>query len=202
MVDMELAEEVLGAMREDRVLLRREPVCSVANPSHVLYHECLATVVDGRGEHLRPSQFIPPLEQLQLMRAFDRYVVRRVVAMLREEPRVRLGVNVSAQSAVPDVVWQAQFAELEHAPEVALRLVVEITETARLERHQGRRFCNRLQQVGCSVAVDDFGAGYGVETAIEIRSPDIIKIDASVLGAMRRGRMRGGAACADGAARG
>lgn len=187
MNDMDLAGEVFNAMRESRVVLRREPVCSVSGGEGILYYECLSTVVDSRGRQLRAAQFIPSLERLLLIRAFDRHVLRQAVTLLRAMPDVRLGVNLSAQSAVADIAWEAMLHLIERTPDVAARLVVEITETARLDAQRGRRFAQRLKQAGCQVAIDDFGVGYGVDTAIGIHSPDIIKIDASFVAAARRG---------------
>jgi len=187
MNDMDWAGEVFGAMREARVLLRREPIRHASGSGDVLYCECLATVVDSRGRLLRPAQFIPPLERLQLIRAFDRHVLRQAVTLLRASPDVRLGINLSGQSAAIDIAWEAVLQLIERTPEVARRLVVEITETARLDPAQGRRFAQRLRQAGCRVAIDDFGVGYGVETAIGIRTPDVIKIDASFVVAARYG---------------
>ncbi|KWK64583.1 EAL domain-containing protein [Burkholderia ubonensis] len=187
MNDMDWAGEVYGAMRDARVLLRREPIRHVSGNGDVLYCECLATVVDARGSLLHPAQFIPPLERLQLIRAFDRHVLRQAVTLLRASPDVRLGINLSGQSAVVDIAWEAVLQLIERTPEVARRLVVEITETARLDPEQGRRFAQRLRQAGCRVAIDDFGVGYGVETAIGIRTPDVIKIDASFVVAARYG---------------
>ncbi len=151
----------------------------------ILYYECLSTVVDSRGRQLRAAQFIPSLERLLLIRAFDRHVLRQAVTLLRAMPDVRLGVNLSAQSAVADIAWEAMLHLIESTPDVATRLVVEITETARLDAQRGRRFAQRLKQAGCQVAIDDFGVGYGVDTAIGIHSPDIIKIDASFVAAAR-----------------
>ncbi|CAM2198022.1 EAL domain-containing protein [Paraburkholderia kururiensis] len=182
--EMEQVQAVFTAMRQGRVVLRREAVCSVGEPRQVLYEECLARV---QGEALSPAQFIPLLERFSMVCTFDRYVMGQAVALLRGEPDVRLGVNVSALSMLPEVMWEVRFRQLEQMPEVASRLVVEVTESARMDVTLGGRFVRRLRQAGCRVAVDDFGVGYGVETAVSIRTPDIIKIDASLLVAARRG---------------
>ncbi|WP_161978178.1 EAL domain-containing protein [Paraburkholderia kururiensis] len=182
MPEMEQVEAVFTAMRQGRLVLRREAVCSVTQPRRVLYEECLARV---RGMALSPAQFIPLLERFSMVCAFDRYVMRQAVALLRGEPAARLGVNLSALSMLPGVMWEALFRQLAEQPEVAGRLVVEITESARMDVALGGRFVRQLRQLGCGVAVDDFGVGYGVETAVSIQSPDIIKIDASLLAGAR-----------------
>lgn len=183
MTEMEQAGAVFAALREGRLRLAREPVCGTQEPGRVLYEECLARVEGEPG--LVPGQFIPVLERLALVCAFDRHVMRRVIGLLRAGAQATLGVNLSARSLVPVVAWEALLRQLADRGDVAARLVVEITETARLEVEPGRRFVQRLRQAGCRVAIDDFGAGYGVETAMAIGTPDIVKIDASFVAAAR-----------------
>jgi EAL domain-containing protein (putative c-di-GMP-specific phosphodiesterase class I) len=187
MEDIELAEEIFGAIRENRLFLKCDPVCSVVNPSHVLYYTCRVKLIDSLGRETSRDSFTVPLEQLALIRNFDRYVVRRVIAVLQRNPQVRLGVRLSAESLTLDVVWEALLAGLSALPAVAKRLVVEITERSRLDPEKARRFCNRLRQIGCEVAIDDFGIRYGLETAVAIQAPDLIKIDASFMASIRRG---------------
>ncbi|WP_410719655.1 hypothetical protein, partial [Brevibacillus sp. SIMBA_040] len=46
-----------------------------------------------------PSAFIPSLERLGLMRYLDRYVIGMAAEFLESNSNIRLGVNISAQSA-------------------------------------------------------------------------------------------------------
>ncbi|CAE6935859.1 hypothetical protein R70211_05387 [Paraburkholderia domus] len=179
--DMEISEMVREAISEARFSIASQPVCNVEDPDLVLYRECLTRMHDREGCVVFPGSFIPSLERSGLIRWFDRYVVRRVISLLRERADLSLGVNISALSVVDDVLWESTLIDLLEAPDVARRLVFEITETAQLERGRGRFFANRLKQLGCRIAIDDFGAGYGVDTGIEIHSPDVVKIDGSFL---------------------
>ncbi|WP_322009718.1 EAL domain-containing protein [Paraburkholderia sp. J12] len=185
---LKIAEAVVDAMYEGRVKFATEPVCSVEGTgAGLLYWECLARVSDKCGRILRASEFVPALEAIGLIRQLDRYVVRRAIALLRANPCLCLGVNVSGASAVLDVVWEAMFVDLATTPDAASRLIVEITETEALERGGGRQFGDALRKAGCRLAVDDYGVGFGIETAIEVGDPDIVKIDASFLAGIRTG---------------
>ncbi|MGF6372318.1 EAL domain-containing protein (putative c-di-GMP-specific phosphodiesterase class I) [Paraburkholderia sp. RAU6.4a] len=184
MDDKGLAGEVFSAMIDSRVKLHREPVCNVTGSENVLYHECCATATDARGNELNPALFMSALERMSLIRLFDRYVVKQAIAALRGSATLRLGINISVQSAVADVVWHAIFHLLEEAPEVAQRLVIEFPEPAWFDAHDNaQHFAYRLKQAGCRIAIDNFG----IETAIGIHTPDIIKIDASFVAAARHG---------------
>jgi len=80
------------------------------------------------------------------------------------------------------------FATLSRRRDVASRLVIEITETAPMVPEDGRRFVSRMKHLGCRIAIDDFGVGFGVKTGIEVGQPDIIKVDASFIAGARAGQ--------------
>jgi EAL domain-containing protein (putative c-di-GMP-specific phosphodiesterase class I) len=167
--------------------LLREPICKPERSGEVLYQECLARLCVER-RVWSPDSFLPKLESAGLMRWFDRLVMERVIDALCRDGDAVLGCNVSGASAVDDVWWEPVYARLEREPQVAARLVIEITESAPLDPIKGRSFVFRLQRLGCRVAVDDFGKGYGVYTAMAIAHPDIVKLDRTLLLAAHRER--------------
>ena len=67
-------------------------------------------------------------------------------------------------------------------PELAGRLVIEITETAALyDIEESARFVNALRRIGCRVALDDFGAGHTSLQHLQSLAIDMVKIDRSVI---------------------
>ena len=67
-------------------------------------------------------------------------------------------------------------------PDVAERMVVEITETAGLEDIDACcRFVSTLRDLGCEVALDDFGAGYTSFRHLKQLAVTKVKIDGSFI---------------------
>ena len=63
---------------------------------------------------------------------------------------------------------------LRKRPELAHRLVVEITETAALDDlDELARFVETLRHAGCRVALDDFGAGHTSLRHLQVLAVDI-----------------------------
>ena len=61
---------------------------------------------------------------------------------------------------------------------VAERLIVEITETAAIQDiDETRGFVARVKDLGCRIAIDDFGAGYTSFRNLRKLGVDIVKID-------------------------
>ena len=61
---------------------------------------------------------------------------------------------------------------------VAERLIIEITETAAIhDLDDTRGFVARVKDLGCRIAIDDFGAGYTSFRNLRKLGVDIVKID-------------------------
>jgi EAL domain-containing protein (putative c-di-GMP-specific phosphodiesterase class I) len=115
-----------------------------------------------------------------LMRLVDRRVLDLGVSVLKENPEINLSINVSGMTAV-DPVWLRQLrAHLEARPDVASRLILEITETVALDDiADSSRFVRSVNEFGCRVALDDFGAGYTSFRHLRGLDVDLVKIDGS-----------------------
>jgi EAL domain-containing protein (putative c-di-GMP-specific phosphodiesterase class I) len=188
-INMEIVADVSLAMREGRLQFAFQPVCNIRDHTRVLYWESLVRLkTDDSARIIFPGSFIPAMEKLGMMREFDRYVVKHIIDRLRANPDLRLGCNISAQSAIDDGWWTDVFGELERDSNLAARLVVEVTETAPLVVGKGRAFANRLRRTGCSLAIDDFGVKFGVLTSMELQYPDVVKIDGSFISRARKER--------------
>ncbi|HXP00143.1 MAG TPA: EAL domain-containing protein [Luteibacter sp.] len=180
--DMESAVAVHEAMSERRMRLAFQPVVQRSNQSRILYHESLARLVerDDPMASISAANFVPSLERLGLTRQFDRFMMHECIALLQSDPDRRLGCNISALSARNDVWWSSTLAELARRPDVASRLVIEFTETAECgDTGQAISLLQTFQQLGCLVAIDDFGVGFSSIRFALLARPDIIKIDAS-----------------------
>lgn len=181
--DMALAVTLFDAMRSGRLLLAWQPVRDADGTTGVLYHEALlrtihTDAIDIESMVAGVSDSIEALERLGLARVLDRYVVVRVIDELLRDGDRRIGANISAQSLSDDAWWNGIFDALAVHPDVARRLVIEITETACASSQSAAAgFVSKLQRLGCSVAIDDFGAGFASVRSMLVLRPDIVKID-------------------------
>ncbi len=174
--DMAVAAEAFAALAEDRLHLNWQPILSPRAPLNFLYQEGLARLFGRDGRPIPTAEFVPALERLGLVRAFDHEIMALALHELENYPAALLGVNISGQSACIDGWWASMFERLERSPDVAQRLIVELTETAALAPGV-HEFVFELRRLGCRFALDDFGVGHAsIRNALTL-SPDIIKID-------------------------
>jgi EAL domain-containing protein (putative c-di-GMP-specific phosphodiesterase class I) len=107
-------------------------------------------------------------------------VLELVVDEMLATPSLQASVNVSVGSTT-DANWWGGLASLLHAhPGVAQRLIVEITESAAIDNiDETRGFVARVKDLGCRIAIDDFGAGYTSFRNLRKLGVDMVKIDGS-----------------------
>jgi EAL domain-containing protein (putative c-di-GMP-specific phosphodiesterase class I) len=93
-------------------------------------------------------------------------------------PTLHASLNVSPASTTDPDWWSALVAMLRANRSVAERLIIEITETSAIQDIDDTRgFVNRVKDLGCKIAIDDFGAGYTSFRNLRKLGVDIIKID-------------------------
>ncbi|KAF0865851.1 EAL domain-containing protein [Pseudomonas sp. LD120] len=176
---MQSIKDFYRELADGRLMLAFQPVVWLPDSNRVLYHEGLLRHVDAQGGDAYPLAL---LEKHQVMRELDRSVVLCVIDGLQRDERLRLGCNISAQSAIIDPFWYAIVQQLRDFPSVAARLVIEITESATPPSIEAAsEFVLCLRELGCRVAIDDFGAGLGTLEFIRQTRPDIVKIDKGYL---------------------
>ncbi len=174
---MTIADDVVAALHDDRLVFAYQPIVSATTllPEH---HECLLRMRKPDGAIVAAGQFIPAAEQLGIVRLVDRRALEMTIAQLHAHPDISLAVNVSGTTA-GDPSWLQSFIHYirEHQA-VASRLIVELTETAALEDFEkSTRFISKLREMGCRVAIDDFGAGFTSFRNLQMLRVDMVKID-------------------------
>jgi diguanylate cyclase (GGDEF)-like protein len=176
-----VGDAVQTALRQDRVRFAFQPIVS-AETGDVAYYECLLRLRDA-GDGLIPAgDFVRDVEQLGYIRLIDRHILDKAIAEAAAYPGVTLGFNVSALTAADRPWLRALTAQLRARPELAGRLVVEITETAALyDIEESARFVAALRRAGCRVALDDFGAGHTSLQHLQSLEVDMVKIDHSFI---------------------
>lgn len=180
--DMAVAAAVQAAIEAGQLHLFMQPVVilpdSVSHDASPLYGECLSRIFTGEGAVAYPDIFIPALERLGLTRYFDRHVVLRTIDLLRTQPELSLGCNVSPLSAVADEWWTQILATLASEPSLANRLVIELSQSALSgQGGQAMTFIKSMRQLGCRIAIDGFGVGYAAADFIRTSDVDIVKVD-------------------------
>jgi EAL domain-containing protein (putative c-di-GMP-specific phosphodiesterase class I) len=170
------------ALEKDLFAVHYQPIVSLADgrPAH---YEALVRLADEgpSGPLIAPGQFLPAAERYGLVRDIDRLVLARVAALLgARDGGPRVAINLSALSVTDPAMLSHVERCLRREGADPSRLVIEITETAAIsDMDRARAFCQGVCALGCEVALDDFGAGYGSFHYLTRLPFDYLKIDGS-----------------------
>jgi EAL domain-containing protein (putative c-di-GMP-specific phosphodiesterase class I) len=179
------------ALVEDRFALHFQPIVS-RRGRRVAYHEALLRLLPaGLGEPIPPGAFLPAAERDGVICEIDRMVIGKVAAMLGRGGAAAspIAVNVSARSVSDSgLLAHLQRCLAVHRADPG-RLVVEVTETAAIsDMARAREFCLGAQALGCRVALDDFGAGFGSLQYLRHLPFNYLKIDGQFIRALPHSR--------------
>ncbi|MGH6664389.1 MAG: EAL domain-containing protein [Pseudolabrys sp.] len=170
-------DEIVAALNERRIALAFEPVVE-AKSRKIAFYECLMRVHRPDGRRAHANEIIPVAERVGLMRMLDYRVLELVVQELAAAPGLTASVNVSPASTVDPDWWAGLGSLLRAHAGAAERLIIEITETAAIhDIDDARGFVTRVKDLGCRIAIDDFGAGNTSFRNLRKLGVDIVKID-------------------------
>ena len=176
------------ALREDLFVLHYQPIVCLQSGA-VSHYEALIRLADDPDEALTPPcAFLPAAERYGLIQDIDRMVIGKVVALMGGELAdngARVAVNLSALSITDHGMLAHIERELLRHSVAAERLVVEVTETAAIgDMRRAQTFCEGVHTLGSSVALDDFGAGFGSFQYLKQLPFRYLKIDGDFIKAL------------------
>jgi diguanylate cyclase (GGDEF)-like protein/PAS domain S-box-containing protein len=178
---MKWATQIDEAIASDGFELHAQPIVRLAGDGPAQF-ELLLRMRDTTGALIPPGSFLYVAERLGLIRQIDRWVTSRAIDMLAEQRAVgrdlRFEVNLSGHTLGDQTLLELIERRLTETGVPPDRLIFEVTETAAIA-HIGRAasFAERLSELGCKFALDDFGAGFGSFYYLKHLPFDYLKID-------------------------
>ncbi len=174
-------DRIRTALDDDGFVLLAQPIVDLGGGGTDRY-ELLIRMEGEDGDLIPPGTFLYIAERLGWINAIDRWVSRRAIEILAEQRDlgrdIHLEVNLSGLSIGDDELLQVVEEGLRDTGVEPSRLTFEITETAAVANiTEARTFAERLCDLGCQFALDDFGAGFGSFYYLKHLPFDFLKID-------------------------
>ncbi|WP_444899156.1 EAL domain-containing protein [Microbulbifer sp. VAAC004] len=177
--------EIHAALREDRLILYRQPVVSLKGERQIHHYEILVRMRGRDGGVISPGLFLPAAERYGLIEEVDRWVIQRVFRYMAQEQLIGIAtasyaINISGISLGDDTFADFVLASMSEEGVTPSRVQFEITETSAINNlERALIFIHKLRAAGCSFALDDFGRGVSSLAYLRQLPVDFLKIDGS-----------------------
>ena len=181
-------DRIRRALDEEQFALYAQPLLDLES-GDVTSFELLLRMIGTDGEVIPPGAFLPVAERRGMIRTIDRWVIAQAVDLLADVTGglrddvvaggpLRLHVNLSGRSLADADFLGYIRAQLDRGGVDPSRLVFEVTETAAIANvDDACGFLTSLSALGCGIALDDFGAGFGSLHYLKNLPIDLLKID-------------------------
>ncbi|MHB1657071.1 MAG: DUF1631 family protein [Burkholderiales bacterium] len=173
----------IDQMLADKLLyLRCQKIQPMNSRGNLLPHyEILLGLPDGFD--ITIQGFVLAAEKWNRSADIDMWVLQRSFVWLRgQESKLSaiggVSINLSGQSLNNQRIWAIIKENLQAEPELAKKIIFEITETAVIQNLEtAQRFIETTRSYGCRFSLDDFGSGYNSFAYLRTLSLDFLKID-------------------------
>lgn len=181
------------AIKEKWIQVYYQPIVRAVN-SKVCDEEALARWIDPVNGFMSPADFIPVLEEAELIYKLDLYILEQVLEKLRRHQEYNLhlvpqSINLSRTDFdTCDIVEEIR-KRVDDSGFSRSLITIEITESI-----VGKNFAymkeqvERFQKLGFPVWMDDFGSGYSSLNVLQNIRFDLIKFDMSFMRKLDEGK--------------
>lgn len=172
------ANALRRTIAERRFRLAFQPIVLLADrvPHH--FEALLRPIATPGSPYDQASEFIALAETVGLSETLDWAVVETACEAARAAAGAQIACNLSGLSLQAPGFRDRLCAMLDAAPDLARRLLVEITETAEIEDEaEARRTVDALRHRGLPICIDDFGAGAAAFRYLRAFRVDFVKVD-------------------------
>jgi diguanylate cyclase (GGDEF)-like protein/PAS domain S-box-containing protein len=184
------ASKLQRALSEDRFVLHGQRLRALTPGVSIDTFEILVRLRDEDGRIVPPMSFIPAAERYGLMPTIDRVVIDKALALhARIAPShpqgLRFGINLSGGSLTDAGLVDHVRRKLREHGVAPSSICFEVTETAAITNLKvAVQVMTALRELGCRMALDDFGSGMSSFAYLRQLPVDSVKIDGAFVRGM------------------
>ncbi len=150
------------------------------NTQSITKYEALMRIKDNDGTIYPPGMFMDVAKEYKFYGILSRLMIEKALDDFRHL-EIELCLNISIFD-IENKEFQEWFLETLRTYPNPSRVTVEFVETENYNNHNRLfAFLSKVKEIGCNIAVDDFGAGFATFSSIISLKPNILKIDGSII---------------------
>ena len=180
--EMNWVHKIRDAIKNDRFELHFQPIKPLRHRGKIAL-EALIRMVGDHGEMIMPSQFLPAAENYEVIFEIDCWVINNILKSVQklkqhydkiEYIAINLSGNTISNPKLEGFI-SACFEKYQIDP---AKICFEVTEThMMMNLDNAKILLEKLRKHGCTISLDDFGAGMSSFGYLKDLPVDKIKID-------------------------
>ncbi|MDF1884118.1 EAL domain-containing protein [Sulfurimonas sp. SAG-AH-194-C21] len=177
--NFELSEIVREGVSNSRVIPYFQAIVDNKTGDIVKY-ECLARLIDAKGNILSPVLFIPIAKKIKIYNEITIQMIEKSFSAFKDST-FEFNINLSIEDIMNSKIFNFIIEKVKNS-KASSRVTFEILESEAIEDFKRvEHFITEVKRYGAKIAIDDFGSGYSnFSYLIKIRA-DYIKIDGSLI---------------------
>ncbi len=150
------------------------------NTGEITKYEALMRIVDKEGNIRTPDFFLSSSKELKLYLPISRALLDKAMSDF-EDKESELALNISLFDIQSKDFKDWFLKRVKNHPNPS-KITIEFVETENYnDEKELESFLAEVREIGCKIAIDDFGVGFATYTSIMSVKPDIIKIDGDII---------------------
>ncbi|MGF1769923.1 EAL domain-containing protein [Enterovibrio makurazakiensis] len=157
------------------------------------WHEVLIRMITDEGKLLLPHIFFNAAEKTGRLINIERWVFCEVLetqGKALQEAGLSIAINISSPAFYDDDFIKYCIALVKKSPLPSSRLCIEIHQsTLVIDKAKAREVISSFRELGCEVAIDNFGSDVSVFSYLKTLNITMLKIDSSLISLMKSSRV-------------
>ncbi|MGE4418882.1 MAG: EAL domain-containing protein [Sulfurimonas sp.] len=177
--NMEWVKKLKKAIDQDKIVPFFQPIFDNSTDKIVSY-ECLIRLIDSNNNIISPSLFLNIAKKSRLYSTLTKIMIEKSCSYF-EHLDYDFSVNLSVEDILDkDIVDYIKNKIKTH--NVENKIIFEILESEGIENYEEVSiFIQEMKELGCRIAIDDFGSGYSNFEHLLKLNIDYIKIDGTLI---------------------
>ena len=173
-------KEVKRGLREGLFVGFYQPIVNTKT-QEIYKYEALIRYINENGEIFAPIKFLDIAKKAKLYSHIIEIMLLQAITLIKEKGK-RVAVNISFDDITNTKTTKKIYQTLEDNKEYVNLLEFEILESEEINNFETvTTFIDNVKALGCSIGVDDFGAGYSNFNMLTNLNIDFVKIDGSLI---------------------
>lgn len=171
------------ALTESKVILECQPIFDIKTNAvpNISYYEVLVRIIGEDNKIHYPGEFLDIAKQTSLYIAITKQVVNQTFDLIENFSDKRFSMNLSSVDMVNESAKKLFMQKLISCSKPS-NLTIEVLESESIDDYaEINPFIESVKNLGCKIAIDDFGSGYSNYYRMLEINIDILKIDGSII---------------------